>query len=49
MTNVNNMREALKSVQRYADSVSWQMKVDRMSDRQVMAIYFRFKKEGMIK
>lgn len=49
MISVNTMREALKSVQRYAVSEAWLEKVDRMPDKQVMAIYFRFKREGMIK
>ena len=30
-------------------SESWKYKVSKMSDQQVLAIYFRFKKEGKIK
>lgn len=29
-------------------SESWSYKVDRMSDQQVIAIYFRFKNQGKI-
>lgn len=48
MISVNQMREAIKSVPRYAVSDAWQYKVDHMADRQVMAIYFRFVREGII-
>lgn len=48
--SVANMREALKRAPKYnytyAASVTWSAKVDRMSDNQVMAIYFRMSKGG---
>lgn len=31
------------------DSKTWKDKVNKMSDQQVVAIYFRFKKEGRIR
>lgn len=40
---VNSMREWLKDSKtcRYAYSVTWKDRVDRMPDTQVMAVYFR--------
>lgn len=31
------------------DGPKWKAKVDKMSDRQIIALYFRFMKEGKIK
>lgn len=42
----NNMREAIKYV--YAGQ-SWKLKVKEMTNAQVQAIYFKFKREGKIK
>jgi hypothetical protein len=40
------MREAIRKVY---DSESWSIKVDRMYDDQVIAIYLKFEKEGKLK
>jgi hypothetical protein len=41
-----NIREQLKAV--YYNSKTWYAKVNRMSDAQVIAIYYKFKKEGKV-
>lgn len=41
------MREAI--LKAYPKSESWKKKVARMSDNQVLAIYMRFIREGIIK
>lgn len=41
------MREAILKV--YPKSESWKKKVAKMSDNQVLAIYMRFIREGIIK
>lgn len=42
---INQMREALKQVPKYnhtiSASITWQNKVDAMSDKQVYAVYCR--------
>lgn len=44
--NVNKMRVVLKEQTKYSGSKSWSNKVDRMSDKQVMAIYYRLLKSN---
>lgn len=39
-------REAIRAV--YKNSPSWQEKVTKMSDRQVTAIYLKFKAQGKL-
>lgn len=39
-------RELIK--QAYPHSVTWAAKVSKMSEQQVIAIFFRFKKEGKL-
>lgn len=41
------MRNLVKKV--YANSQSWQRKVDKMDETQVTAIYLSFQKRGLIK
>ena len=41
------MRKLVKNV--YANSESWQRKVDKMDDHQVTAIYLSFQKRGLIR
>lgn len=43
---INAMREAIRKVY---DSESWSIKVDRMYDDQITAIYLKFEKEGKLK
>lgn len=48
--SVANMRAALKNAPKYNYTASarltWEAKVDRMSDKQVIAIYFRMSRGG---
>ena len=44
--SVEQMREAFKDARRYKGAQKWKDKVDRMSDKQVTAIYFRMLKGG---
>ena len=44
--NIEDMRWALKNCTKYRNSYKWQNKVDKMSDNQVIAVYFRFKNSG---
>lgn len=44
--SVNEMRGILKAY--YKRSTSWSQRVDKMSDGQVQAIYFRWKQENKI-
>lgn len=48
--NTNDMRDALKKAPKYNHTSkardTWSTKVDRMSDKQVMAIYFRMLRGG---
>lgn len=46
MPSVNAMREAIKKV---IGTESWSIKVDRMYDDQVTAIYLKFEKEGRLR
>ena len=43
---VKDMRIALKNAPKYGHSMKWHDKVDRMKDEQVMAVYFRMKRDG---
>jgi len=45
--NIQQLREKLKSV--YPGSDGWPHKVNKMSDRQVIAIMMRLKLKGKIK
>ena len=47
--SVVQMREALKKRTKYADSYKWINKVDAMSDKQVMAVYYRMLRSGELK
>lgn len=48
-----DMREALKNVPKYTQTPiarsTWGAKVDRMSDNQVIAVYFRFARDGLLR
>lgn len=48
--STNDMRAALKKAPKYNHTTkardTWSTKVDRMSDKQVMAIYFRMLRGG---
>lgn len=44
--STQNERDALKLV--YPNSDSWLAKVDKMSDRQVTAIYIKFRSQGKL-
>lgn len=46
MASMNAMREAIKKA---VGTESWSIKVDRMYDDQVIAIYLKFEKEGKLK
>lgn len=46
MATTTRERELVKGA--YPHSPTWKSKVDRMSDRQVTAIFLRFKREGKI-
>lgn len=43
------MRIALKERTKYANSYKWHKKVNAMSDRQVMAVYFKMVRGGELK
>ena len=43
----NNIAKRQQVIEAY-QSKTWREKVNKMSDQQVIAIYFRFKKEGKI-
>lgn len=42
-------RNRIKNAPKYKDSDSWRKKVDNMPDNQILAIYFRFVREGIIR
>lgn len=44
--SVVQMREILKKRTKYANSSKWINRVNAMSDRQVMAVYFRMLRDG---
>lgn len=46
--NVEIMRQKISEAPRYKYSLRWREKVNKMPDNQVMAIYFRFMREGLI-
>lgn len=46
MSAISQQRELVKRA--YPHSKTWPLKVDRMPDGQVQAIFIRFKKEGKI-
>lgn len=46
MPSVNVMREAIRKA---VGTESWSIKVDRMYDDQITAIYLKFEKEGKLK
>ena len=46
---VNRMRVALKERTKYSNSYKWINKVNAMSDRQVMAVYFKMLRGGELK
>lgn len=46
---VEQMRVYISECSKYNKSESWREKCRKMSDNQVLAIYNRFKKEGVIK
>ena len=45
--SVNTQKERAAIRNLYGDE--WRKKVDKMPDGQVLAVYFRFKREGKIK
>ena len=47
--SVVQMREILKKCTKYANSYKWINKVNAMSDRQVIAVYFRMSRGGELK
>ena len=46
---VVQMREILKKCTKYANSYKWINKVNAMSDKQVMAVYFKMLRGGELK
>lgn len=46
ITTCQREREMVKSA--YKNSRTWGPKVDKMTDKQVIAIYFRFRREGKL-
>lgn len=46
---VEQMRVYILQSPKYAESQSWRDKVMKMKDNQVIAIYYKFLKEGEIK
>ena len=44
--SVEQMRNALKTRTKYKNSYKWINRVNAMSDRQVMAVYFRMARNG---
>lgn len=46
MADANKEREEVKNA--YGNSESWAAKVDKMSDAQVIAIYYKFRAQGKI-
>lgn len=44
--SVTQMRVALKKHTKYKGCYKWINKVNAMSDKQVMAVYFRMRREG---
>lgn len=47
--SVVQMREILKKHTKYANSYKWINKVNGMSDKQVMAVYFKMLRGGELK
>lgn len=45
--DISWMRDRVKNVPKYANSDSWRLKVDKMSDNQVIAIYHNFLERNM--
>ena len=41
------IRDEVKNVPKYRNSISWGLKVDKMKDNQVFAIHQNFLKKGM--
>ena len=44
---IAQMRDALLRAPKYRSSSSWAVKVQRMSEQQVTAIYLRFERDGV--
>lgn len=44
--SIAQMRETLKKAPKYKGTLAWICKVDRMSDKQVIAIYYRMLRGG---
>lgn len=45
--DISWMRERVKDVPKYRNSDKWRLKVDKMCDNQVIAIYHNFLTRGM--
>lgn len=46
--SVEQMRYAIKNAKRYNQSTAWAIKVSKMTDKQVIAIYYRMARAGEI-
>jgi hypothetical protein len=46
MNDISRKRELIKRA--YSPSLTWPIKVDKMPDTQVIAIFFKLKKQGKI-
>jgi hypothetical protein len=46
MSGISQKRELIKRA--YSPSITWPAKVDKMTDSQVIAIFFKLKKQGKI-
>lgn len=46
--NTNLMRKELKNITKYKYSQSWIDRVNAMPEKQMMAIYFSFRKRGIL-
>lgn len=46
--SVANMRNALYKVPKYKGATSWIQRVNKMHDDQVLAVYLRFQRQGLL-
>lgn len=46
--STNDMRRALKNVPKYRGAPAWLSRVDNMPDYQVLAVYLRFQRQGLL-
>lgn len=46
--SVNDMRRTLKNVPKYRGAPKWLSRVDNMHDGQVLAVYLRLQRQGLL-